>query len=350
MSKHQKMLRGLLIPLITFCIVSLNSHLSSAQAERKKQDPNPQARYVGKYDMDGNIIQFALQNGRLVLVVPGAPIQELEYVGKNKFQSKVFTDQYFVFEQSNGAVVEVNTGEGGPFKGKKVSDLGELLSVTMDSLLTVEKSTEHFLLRYNGVDADVADSVAMDMEKNYTRILHDFKLKKIPTVTVRIYPDLESFHKGINFPSASDQVLATAFGKDDIRMVSPKNAGPERWMFAYAAPHEFTHCVHLNIDYSPNNPRWLWEGVAQYEAQWFFDPNELENIKKKEFPSLASLDQGMEYMLGFVVIEAIKDLWGFDTVIGLIKNHGNVQKVLNIDQRKFEEKIFERIYAKYVQK
>jgi len=205
-------------------------------------------------------------------------------------------------------------------------------------------------LRYSGVDAVIVDSIALDMEKSYTRILHDFKLEKLPIVTVRIYPDLDSFHKGINFPGAPDQVLATAFGKDDIRMVSPRNAGPERWMFVYAAPHEFTHCVHLNVDYSPNNPTWLWEGVAQYEARWFFDPNELENIKKKDFPSLASLDQGMEYMLGFVVIEAIKDLWGFDAVINLIKNQGDVQKVLNIDQRKFEEKIFERIYSKYVQK
>ncbi|HET6541431.1 MAG TPA: hypothetical protein VFG46_13165 [Chryseolinea sp.] len=345
------MQRFLLIPLITFCVLSLQAQTSPARAEKKTQDPNPHARYVGKYEMNGSVIQFTLQNGRLVLVVPGAPIQELEYLGNNKFQSKVFKDGLFVFVEDNGQVVEVNTGaQQGAFKGKKIADNVELFSVAMDSILTFHKSTEHFLLRYSGVDAVIADTIAMDMEKNYTRILHDFKLEKIPLVTVRIYPDLESFHRGINFPGAPDQVLATAFGKDDIRMVSPRNAGPERWMLAYAAPHEFTHCVHLNVDYSPNNPKWLWEGVAQYEARWFFDPNELESIKKKEFPSLASLDQGMEYMLGFVVIEAIKDLWGFDTVINLIKNHGDVQKVLNIDQIKFEEKIFERIYSKYVQK
>ena len=345
------MQRALLIPLITFYVLFLNAQRSPAQAQRKTQDPNPHARYVGKYEMDGNVIQFTLQNGRLVLVVPGAPIQELEYRGNNKFQSKVFKDGLFVFLEDNGQVVEVNTGaQQGAFKGKKFADNVELLSVAMDSILTFHKSTEHFLLRYSGVDAGIADTIAMDMEKNYTRILHDFKLEKIPMVTVRIYPDLESFHKGINFPGAPDQVLATAFGKDDIRMVSPKNAGPERGMWDYAAPHEFTHCVHLNVDYSPNNPTWLWEGVAQYEAGWFFDPNEFENIKKKEFPSLASLDQGMEYMLGFVVIEAIKDLWGFDAVINLIKNQGDVQKVLNIDQRKFEEKIFERIYSKYIAK
>jgi len=345
------MQRGLLIPFITFCVLSLKAQLSPAQAEKKTQDPNPHARYVGKYEMDGNVIQFAMQNGRLVLVAPGAPIQDLEYREKNKFQSNVFKDQFFVFAEDNGQIVEVSTGgQQGAFRGKKIADKVELLSVAMDSLLTFQKSTAHFILRYSGVDAGIADTIAMDMEKNYTRILHDFKLEKIPIVTVRIYPDLESFHKGINFSGAPDQVLATAFGKDDVRMVSPRNPGPEGWMLAYVAPHEFTHCVHLNVDYSPNNPKWLWEGVAQYEARWFFDPNELENIKKKEFPSLSSLDQGMEYMLGFVVIEAIKDLWGFDSVLNLIKNHGDVQKVLNIDQKSFEEKIFERIYSKYVKK
>lgn len=345
------MQRGLLILLITFFVLALKAQPSSTQAERKSQDPNSYARYVGKYEMNGNAIQFALQNGRLVLVVPGAPIQELKYLGKNKFQSTVFTDQHFVFKENKGDVVEVTTGEQqGAFNGKKIADEVELLSVAMDSLLTFQKSTEHFLLRYSGIDAAIVDTIAMDMEKNYNRILRDFKLDKIPTVTVRIYPDLESFHKGINFPGAPAQVLATAFGKDDVRMVSPNNAGPERWMLAYAAPHEFTHCVHLNVDYSPNNPRWLWEGVAQYEAGWFFDPNEFENIRKKDSPPLASLDQGMEYMLGFVVIEAIKDLWGFDTVISLIKNRGDVQNVLHINQKHFEEKIFERIYKKYVQK
>jgi hypothetical protein len=187
------------------------------------------------------------------------------------------------------------------------------------------------------------------METNYKRILSDLGLTKIPTVIVRIYPDLESFHKGINFPGAPDQVLATAFGKDDIRMVSPHNAGPESWMFAYAAPHEFTHCVHLNISYAPNNPRWLWEAVAQYEAKWFFNPGEIDFIRERSFPSLAELRNGMEYMLGYAIIEAIKENWGFETVVSLIKNNGDIEKVLGIKQQLFEEKIFEHIYEKYVE-
>jgi hypothetical protein len=57
----------------------------------------------------------------------------------------------------------------------------------------------------------------------------------------------------------------------------------------------------------------------------------------------------MEYMLGFALIEAIKDIWGFDAVISLIKNRGDVQKVLSINESQFEEKVFGHIYEKYVQ-
>ena len=131
------MQRSLLILLIMFCSPSLRAQTKHADAESKRTDSNPHARYVGKYEMDGNVIQFALQNGRLVLAAPGAPIQELEYLGINKFQSRVFKDQHFVFVESNGQVVEVNTGEQpGGFNGKKIADNVELLSLAMDSLLT----------------------------------------------------------------------------------------------------------------------------------------------------------------------------------------------------------------------
>ena len=131
-------------------------------------------------------------------------------------------------------------------------------------------------------------------------------------------------------------------------MVSPNNAGPDSLMLMKGVAHEFTHCVHLNIDYSPNNPRWLWEGVAMFESEWFFDPKEIDIIKNKEFPQLATLNNGMEYMLGYVIIEAIKDIWGFDTVIKLIKKRGDVQAVLKLNENQFEEKIFEHIYKKYI--
>jgi len=131
-------------------------------------------------------------------------------------------------------------------------------------------------------------------------------------------------------------------------MVSPHAVGVDSLMSMKGVTHEFTHCVHLNIDYSPNNPRWLWEGVAMFESEWFFDPAGIDIIKNKNFPSLSALNNGMEYMLGYVIIEAIKDIWGFDTVIRLIKKRGDVQAVLALKEKQFEEKIFEHIYEKYI--
>lgn len=330
-------------------LVALCAQTLTAQSNVKATRKNEYIRFVGKYEMDGGVIQFALEKGRLILIVPGAPVQLLKFEGKNRFRSTVFEDQYFVFVEAGGKITDVKSEDKrGTVKGKKISDNAEVSSTAMDSLLVSRKSTEHFLFLYSAIDSVTVDTIATDMEENYKRILNDFKLKEIPPVTVRIYPDLGSFHKGINFPGAPDQILATAFGKDDIRMVSPNNAGPEGWMLTHFAPHEFTHCVHLNIDYSPNNPRWLWEGVAQYEARWFFDPAEQAVIREKQFPSFAELNNGMEYMLGYVIIEAIKDLWGFDAVIGLIRSRGDVQKVLKIDQMLFEKTVYEHIYKKYI--
>jgi hypothetical protein len=84
-----------------------------------------------------------------------------------------------------------------------------------------------------------------------------------------------------------------------------------------------------------------------YEAGWFFDPKAIDVITSKQYPPFASFNNGLEYELGFVIIEAIKDQWGFDVVVELIKKKGNVQEVLKITQADFEKRIYEHIYNKY---
>src|SRR5688572_6170056 len=157
------MKRCLLILLISITALSVNAQSNSPLSERKRA-ANPNLRFVGKYEMSGNIIQFALQSDSLVLIVPGAPIQQLEYLGENKFKSKVFKDQLFVFTETNGEVREVNaTGQDRVLKGKKIGTEVELLSIIMDSLLILQKSTEHFVFRYGAGDSVTVDSIAVDM-------------------------------------------------------------------------------------------------------------------------------------------------------------------------------------------
>lgn len=304
-------------------------------------------KYIGKYVVNGMVVQVGIINEKLSLMVPGSPIQELQPAGMNKFKSSSFSDEVFTFIEKNGKFEELQSLRGGQLVSlKKISDTPDDVNKN-DSLLTVKKSTEHFAFLYSNIDNGTIDSIAARLENNYHKITADFRVKKLPVVTVRIYPDLTSFHQSINAAGAPADLMATAFGKDDFRMVSPNATGIDSILLIQGVTHEFTHVVHLNVDYSPNNPRWLWEGMAMFEANMFYDPSQFPGFKDKKFPPLSTLGGGMEYMLGYVIIEAIKDTWGFEKVIELIKKQGNVESVLKIDQKKFEEMVYERIFNKY---
>jgi hypothetical protein len=317
---------------------------------REASTINDIKKYIGKYEVNGMVVQVAIVNEKLSLIVPGSPVQELQPAGTNKFKSSSFSEEVFTFIEKNGKFEEMQSQRGGQSVSlKKISDTPDDLNKN-DSLLTIKKSTAHFAFLYSKTDTGTIDSIAERLENNYQKITGDFQVKELPVVTVRIYPDLSSFHEAINVPGAPADLMATAFGKDDFRMASPNSAGVDSVMLVQGVTHEFTHVVHLNVDYSPNNPRWLWEGVAMYEANMFYDPAQIPGFKDKKFPPIATLGGGMEYMLGYVIIEAIKDSWGFEKVIELIKKQGNVDAVLKIDQKKFEEMVYDRIYNKYVLK
>ena len=340
-----------LISIKFFLVIPLCFLAYTVRSQNPGRQSGNGSAYVGKYESNGTIVQVALVKKALVLIVPGAPVQLLKPIGANQFKTDAFSDEIFLFIEKNGKIeTMVSQRPGMSLELKKISDTADNFN-KQDSLLTLKKSTAHFIFLYNNsIDSVSVMHIAEKLDEDYKKVLQDFKVKKMPVTTVRIYPDLTSFRQGINFPNAPDYILATAFGKNDFRMASPNIKGIDSMMLIKGVTHEFTHCVHLNIDYSPNNPRWLWEGVAMFESDWFFDPREIDIIKNRDFPSLSALNNGMEYMIGYVVIEAIKDIWGFDTVINLIKKRGNAQTVLKLDQKEFEVRIYEYIYNKYIKK
>jgi hypothetical protein len=85
-----------------------------------------------------------------------------------------------------------------------------------------------------------------------------------------------------------------------------------------------------------------------YESGWFVDPKTIDVIRNKQYPAFAALNNGLEYELGYVIIEAIKELWGFDVVIELIKSKGDVNAVLKIDQQEFERRVYQYVFERYV--
>ncbi len=306
------------------------------------------SRYAGRYEANGFVIQIVARGHELLLAVPGAPLQPLSLVERHTFRSETFGDERFVFGEENSKIVSMTSrGAAHSMDFKKVSDTPDDFNLG-DSGLSLRHFTPHFIFIYSPTDVNTIEKIAFILEQSYDRILRDFRLSAIPITTVRIYPTAESFHQGINFPQAPSNILATAFGKDDFRMLSPNMTATDSVELFRHVIHEFTHCVHLNISYSPNNPRWLWEGVAMFESGWFADPNSIDVIKNKTNPAFSALTNGLEYELGYVIVEAIKEIWGFDAIVELIKNRGDVRAVLKIDQQEFESRIYGRVYRKYI--
>lgn len=322
----------------------------TATYAQKGQLPHPEYKvYAGIYETNGFRVQIAVYHDTVTLVVPGAPLQKLIPNGNHRFKSADYNDSYFLFIAEGKKIVRmVSQDSHNAVELIKVSDTPDALNKG-DSLLSRKKSTRHFIFLFSDVDTVTVDTLAATLESSYQKIVTDFNIKGLPVITVRIYPTAESFHNGINFPGAPPNILATAFGKNDARMISPHAVtAKEGAMLTHHIAHEFVHCVHLNIDYAPNNPRWLWEGIAMYESGWFMNPAEIDVIKNNTFPSLMSLNNGLEYELGYVIMEAIHDLWGFNTILDLIKKRGDTNACLQISQEEFDRRVFNHIYQKYI--
>src|SRR5687767_3892448 len=87
--------------------LTLNAQSNSDGDKSRKKETNPNSQFVGKYEMEQVVIHFTLHKGTLVLIVPGAPLQELKSMGKNKFISAVNKDMNVVFVEDDGRVTGV---------------------------------------------------------------------------------------------------------------------------------------------------------------------------------------------------------------------------------------------------
>ena len=157
----------------------------------KAQDTSSLLKYVGKYESSGFVVQVAINNGSLVLVVPGAPLQEMVQQGGNKFKTYTFGEETFIFVEKNGKVESlISQRSKGSVRMKRISDTIDDFNA-VESLLTLKKSTEHFTFLYSKTDLVSIDIIANRLETNYEKKTNDFKIEKLPITTVRVYPIME---------------------------------------------------------------------------------------------------------------------------------------------------------------
>ncbi len=228
-----------------------------------------------------------------------------------------------------------------------------------DSLI-LEKESQHFAFYSTPGDIEVLDSLAITLEKNYTRITDRLGIQINKKITVKVFPDLKSFHVAINYPDAPDWVVGSSNG-DELMMVSPLNPGS---IHTYASlmqviVHEF---VHIAVSEARGDqgwttiPRWLNEGYAQYEAGQIND--KIRNLVKSSLtdktpPTWTQLDTAsvMEfgkmngYGLSVSIVEFLVDNYGIDKLVLLIKEPEKIEIIYGLPINILEKQWIEYVEA-----
>ncbi|WP_432666578.1 hypothetical protein R9X47_09555 [Wukongibacter baidiensis] len=234
-----------------------------------------------------------------------------------------------------------------------VEDTSSTNSDGQNDFIMEEK--EHFIYYFTLQDKDSITEIDKTLENNYKKVVNDLKPDNLPKIKIRIYPGLKTFHKGMGWSNYPDWAVGTAYGVDEVRIVSPNNPGPAHSYDAIlqVAVHEFTHVVTNNISSFAYKNTWLWESIALYEANQFKNPKEIKDLKTDKYQKFTEIRDSIQrpeiYEIGYTIIEYIKYEWNMETVRNLIKNNGNVEKVVGITPNELEKGWYEYISKKYLE-
>jgi len=120
-------------------------------------------------------------------------------------------------------------------------------------------------------------------------------------------------------------------GRDEMRLLLNSASSLE-------AVHEYAHLVSMQVNPTiPNNPRWLWEAVAVYEAGTAPDLRTWTD-GDLTFPGLQALNQynsALPYRWGYHVALALIERWGDDGLLGVIRANGDLQGTFGITDAAF---------------
>jgi cellulose synthase operon protein C len=185
----------------------------------------------------------------------------------------------------------------------------------------------------------------------YTKKYH----YKLPfPVQVEVYPNHEDFAvRTMGMPGIG--ALGVTFG-NYIAMDSPNSRPPGQFHWDSTMWHELSHVFVLSMTKN-RVPRWFTEGLAVYEEtgngnpDWGdrLDPEVINAIKMKRLLPIAELDRGyihpsypaqvtVSYFQGGKICEFIAGKWGYDKLLAMIHDFGELTPTVDVIQKEFEMK------------
>lgn len=241
-----------------------------------------------------------------------------------------------------------------------VCNANPIADIAKEIPISAEYETEHFIFRlYDDLVVGDISEIAKGLEVNFDRIVNDLKPDNVPRMYVHLFNKKESWSKisptqpfggaFVTRENDTDNIWAYfwndrefAAGIEQIRKSRNSISSEQLWMhfnITQTAIHEFVHLVMVNVDERiGNNPRWLWESVALYEANQSFDPvMNGYTLQEIQIP-FSELERSFHlYMLGYHITDYIVSEWGISSVRQLIKTQGETQKVLKLSLAQLEK-------------
>jgi hypothetical protein len=206
-----------------------------------------------------------------------------------------------------------------------------------------EHVTPHFTFHYPAIDAASIARTGARIETEYARIVDALGVTDMPRVHVTFYTDHAALEAATR--AVAGVVPSWAYGlvtaEDQIHCMSPNQPrwGPYDRRLSDVV-HEFAHGVTLHLNRTiANNPRWLWEAVAIYEAGQESDPRRLAEAFSEQAPSLSELGALADtriYGVGYSIGAFVVSRWGAGGLRELVLKNGDTVGALGITPAEFE--------------
>jgi hypothetical protein len=205
-----------------------------------------------------------------------------------------------------------------------------------DGIYPIVITTDAFqYILHDGVKREQAAQIGDSLLANYQRIMQHLRVAAMPQITISLWsPDhSDDFYAEMRNRIGQDYPGATGYtpGNKDVCLLWNPSASK-------ASVHEYAHLVSMALKPSiSNNPRWLWEAVAQYESKTYNHPATWTPAQRA-FPGFAALNQynsDLPYRWGYFLCSCVIERWGDDAYINMIKTNGNTQSVLGITEDEF---------------
>lgn len=209
--------------------------------------------------------------------------------------------------------------------------------------------TSHFKIFYTLLDDKNIQEIADSLEAGYPKITSHLQPGDMPIAKIQFYTNSVELNKAN--PGMPVWAIGQATSDSTIYIISPNDPKQDYQTMIRNIKHEFAHCVSMKINPTiSNNPRWLWETIALYEANFPWDPKMLDYLVKQKPPSLNELNQisnTLIYEVGYFIGQFIEETKGPGMFKTLILNNGNLRDTFNMNDEEFTKAWFEFVKEKY---